>query len=83
MNILPTDLELHYATPISSLRRSTFSSIRIKTKASYNSESKAQLKMGKYGCTTGTLSQAKLLHNKGNYKQGEKTAFRMEENNSK
>ena len=25
----------------------------------------------------------KLLHNKGNYKQGEKTAFRMEENNSK
>ena len=25
----------------------------------------------------------KLLHNKGNYKQGEKTAFRMRENNSK
>ena len=25
----------------------------------------------------------KLLHNKGNYKQGEKTAFRMGENNSK
>ena len=25
----------------------------------------------------------KLLHNKGNYKQGEKTAFRMVENNSK
>ena len=25
----------------------------------------------------------KILHNKGNYKQGEKTAFRMEENNSK
>ena len=24
-----------------------------------------------------------LLHNKGNYKQGEKTAFRMGENNSK
>lgn len=46
MNILPTDLELHYATPISSLRRRTFSSIPIKTKASYNYESKAQLKMG-------------------------------------
>ena len=25
----------------------------------------------------------KFLHNKGNYKQGEKTAFRMGENNSK
>ena len=25
----------------------------------------------------------KLLHNKGNYKQGEKTAFRMGENNTK
>ena len=25
----------------------------------------------------------KLLHNEGNYKQGEKTAFRMGENNSK
>ena len=25
----------------------------------------------------------KLLHNKGNYKQGEKTAFRMGQNNSK
>ena len=25
----------------------------------------------------------KLLHSKGNYKQGEKTAFRMGENNSK
>ena len=25
----------------------------------------------------------KLLHNKGNYKQGEKTAFGMGENNSK
>ena len=25
----------------------------------------------------------KLLHNKGNYKQGEKTTFRMGENNSK
>ena len=25
----------------------------------------------------------KLLHNKGNYKQGEKTVFRMGENNSK
>ena len=25
----------------------------------------------------------KLLYNKGNYKQGEKTAFRMGENNSK
>ena len=25
----------------------------------------------------------KILHNKGNYKQGEKTAFRMEENKSK
>ena len=25
----------------------------------------------------------KLLHNKGNYKQGEKTAFKMGENNSK
>ena len=25
----------------------------------------------------------KLLHNKGNYKQGEKTDFRMGENNSK
>ena len=25
----------------------------------------------------------KLLHNKGNYKQGERTAFRMGENNSK
>ena len=25
----------------------------------------------------------KLLHNKGNYKQGEKTAYRMGENNSK
>ena len=25
----------------------------------------------------------KLLHNKGDYKQGEKTAFRMGENNSK
>jgi len=25
----------------------------------------------------------KLLHNKGNYKQSEKTAFRMGENNSK
>ena len=25
----------------------------------------------------------KLLHNKGNYKQGEKTAFRLGENNSK
>ena len=24
-----------------------------------------------------------FLHNEGNYKQGEKTAFRMEENNSK
>ena len=27
--------------------------------------------------------QKKLLHNKGNYKHGEKTAFRMGENNSK
>ena len=27
--------------------------------------------------------QKKLLHNKGNYKQGEKTAFQMGENNSK
>ena len=25
----------------------------------------------------------KLLHNKGNYKQGEKTVFRMGENNNK
>ena len=25
----------------------------------------------------------KILHNKGNYKQGEKTAFRMGENNNK
>ena len=25
----------------------------------------------------------KLLHNKGNYKQGEKTALRLGENNSK
>ena len=25
----------------------------------------------------------KLFHNKGNYQQGEKTAFRMGENNSK
>ena len=29
------------------------------------------------------IKTKKLLHNKGNYKQGEKTAFRMEENNSK
>ena len=29
------------------------------------------------------LIKLKNLHNKGNYKQGEKTAFRMEENNSK
>ena len=27
--------------------------------------------------------KVKTLHNKGNYKQGEKTAFRMGENNSK
>ena len=29
------------------------------------------------------LMKQKLLHIKGNYKQGEKTAFRMGENNSK
>ena len=29
------------------------------------------------------IKTKKLLHNKGNYKQGEKTAFRMGENNSK
>ena len=29
------------------------------------------------------LIKQNLLHNKGNYKQGEKTAFRMGENNSK
>ena len=29
------------------------------------------------------LIKLKLLHNEGNYKQGEKTAFRMGENNSK
>ena len=29
------------------------------------------------------LIKLKILHNKGNYKQGEKTAFRMGENNSK
>ena len=29
------------------------------------------------------LIKLKLLHNKGNYKQGEKTAFRMGDNNSK
>ena len=29
------------------------------------------------------LIKLKLLHNKGNYNQGEKTAFRMGENNSK
>ena len=29
------------------------------------------------------LIKLKLLHNKGNYKQGEKAVFRMEENNSK
>ena len=29
------------------------------------------------------LDLIKLLHNKGNYKQGEKTAFRMGENNNK
>ena len=32
---------------------------------------------------TGPNQNSKLLHNKGNYKQGEKTAFRMGENNSK
>ena len=29
------------------------------------------------------LSKLRLMHNKGNYKQGEKAAFRMGENNSK
>ena len=29
------------------------------------------------------LESKKLLHNKGNYKQGEKTAFGVGENNSK
>ena len=29
------------------------------------------------------FQKPKLLHNKGNYKQGEKTALRMGENNSK
>ena len=29
------------------------------------------------------LIKLKILHSKGNYKQGEKTAFRMGENNSK
>ena len=29
------------------------------------------------------LIKQNLLHNKGNFKQGEKTAFRMGENNSK
>jgi len=33
--------------------------------------------------TMGPNKTYKLLHNKGNYKQGEKTAFRMGENNSK
>ena len=32
---------------------------------------------------TGPNQNSKLLHNKGNYKQGEKTVFRMGENNSK
>ena len=31
----------------------------------------------------GPNETSKLLHNKGNYKLGEKTAFRMGENNSK
>ena len=31
----------------------------------------------------GPNQNSKLLHKKGNYKQGEKTAFRMGENNSK
>ena len=30
-----------------------------------------------------TIGQEKLLHNDGNYKQGEKTALRMGENNRK
>ena len=39
-------------------------------------EIKGKIKMG-------PNQNSKLLHNKGNYKQGEKTAFRMGENNSK
>ena len=37
-----------------------------------------------YGCESWTIKKAeKLLHNKGNYKQGEKTALRLGEKNSK
>ena len=44
-----------------------------------------ELNRGEFACPLpqGTDQEAKLLHNKGNYKQGEKTAFRMGENNSK
>ena len=37
---------------------------------------------GSYGNSISSFLR-KLLHNKGKYKQGEKTAFRMGENNSK
>jgi len=35
-------------------------------------------KINKWG-----IIKLKLLHNEGNYKQGEKTALRMQENNGK